>query len=137
VTHCRSRGLARERLGVLLAVAVQTRTVAILVSASGVGPAGLGCPDGSSDVDLTRYLKRPARMHSVCIAVAAAGSLGGCSVLSNEPEPSRLDLTVQNERSDPVTARVVVTDEDGTTYDDETDQVSSGVAVAGECVNQR
>lgn len=45
-------------------------------------------------------------------------------------ENSSLDLTVQNERRDPVTVQFVVVDDEGTTYQDMPDQIDSGVARA-------
>lgn len=68
------------------------------------------------------------------LTVVTAASLAGCSALSRDPEPSRLDLTVQNDRSGPVTAKVSVTGEDGTTYEETSDQIDSGVARAFEVV---
>ena len=61
------------------------------------------------------------------LAVVSVASLAGCSNTGSEDE-GRLDLTVQNEGSDPVTARVVVEGDDGTTYEDESDQIDPGVA---------
>jgi hypothetical protein len=66
------------------------------------------------------------------VAVAATASLAGCTGLSGDEENSSLDLTVQNERAEPVTVQVVVVDDGGTTYEDESDQIDSGVARAFE-----
>ena len=63
---------------------------------------------------------------------ASATSLAGCSSLGGRSEPSRLDLTVQNERDDPVTAEVTVTGDDGVTYFEESDRIETGVARAFE-----
>ncbi|WP_135821725.1 hypothetical protein [Halostella litorea] len=68
------------------------------------------------------------------LAVAGATSLAGCTGLFGTEESSRLDLTVQNERVEPVTVQVDVVDMEGTTYEDESDQVDSGVARAFEVV---
>lgn len=64
------------------------------------------------------------------VAVAGTISLAGCSSSSGGNESSQLDLTVQNERSAPITADVTVVDDDGTTYEEESDQIDSGVARA-------
>lgn len=64
------------------------------------------------------------------VAVAATASLAGCTGLFDSEENSNLDLTVQNERTDPVTVQVVVVDDEGTMYEDESDQIDSGVARA-------
>lgn len=64
------------------------------------------------------------------VAVAGTVSLAGCTTWSGGDENSQLDLTVQNERSGPVTVDVTVVDEDGTTYEELSDQVDSGVARA-------
>jgi hypothetical protein len=66
------------------------------------------------------------------VAVGATASLAGCAGLGGGEESSQLDLTVQNERADPVTVQVEVVDEEGTTYEDESDQIDSGVARAFE-----
>lgn len=66
------------------------------------------------------------------VGIAATVSLAGCTGLFDSDQSSRLDLTVQNERADPVTVQVVVVDDDGTTYEDESDQIDSGVARAFE-----
>ncbi|WP_340101806.1 hypothetical protein [Salinibaculum salinum] len=66
------------------------------------------------------------------LTVAATASLAGCSGLGANGESSQLSLTVQNERADPVTVQVVVVDDEGTTYEDESDQIDSGVARAFE-----
>lgn len=68
------------------------------------------------------------------VALAASGSLAGCTGLFGTEENSRLDLTVQNERADPVTVQVRVVGADGTTYEDTSDQIDSGVATAFEVV---
>lgn len=47
---------------------------------------------------------------------------------------SQLDLTVQNERNEPVTAQVTVVDDEGMTYEDESEQIDSGVARAFEVI---
>ena len=66
------------------------------------------------------------------VAVAATVSLAGCTGLFDSEENSSLDLTVQNERTEPVTVQIVVVDGEGTTYEDESDQIDSGVASAFE-----
>lgn len=68
------------------------------------------------------------------VAAAGALSLAGCTGLFSERENSRLDLAVRNERPDPVTVQVDVVADDGTTYEDASDQVDSGVARAFEVV---
>lgn len=64
------------------------------------------------------------------LAAAGVVSLAGCAGLSGSDEKSRLDLTVQNERAGPVTVQVAVVDDQGTTYENESDQIDSGVARA-------
>lgn len=66
------------------------------------------------------------------VGVAATASLAGCLGFAGNEEPSRLDLTVQNDRAEPVTAQVTVVSDEGTTYEDESDQIDSGVARAFE-----
>jgi hypothetical protein len=66
------------------------------------------------------------------VALAATSSLAGCTGLFDSDESGRLDLTVQNERDGPITVQVTVVDSEGTTYEDESDQVDSGVARAFE-----
>jgi len=68
------------------------------------------------------------------LGVAATAPLAGCAGLFDSQDPSRLDLTVQNEGVEPITARVVVVGADGTTYEDTSDQIDSGVARAFEIV---
>lgn len=67
-------------------------------------------------------------------ALAASVSLAGYAGLSDGAEESRLDLSVQNDRAEPVTAQIEVVDNEGTTYADESDQIDSGVARAFEVV---
>jgi hypothetical protein len=62
------------------------------------------------------------------LAAVGTASLAGCSGRSGNDENSQLDLTVQNERTGPVTVRVTVVDEQGATYTDESDRIDSGVA---------
>jgi hypothetical protein len=66
------------------------------------------------------------------VAAAATASLTGCTGLFDNGENSRLDLTVQNDRPNPITVRVEVVDTEGTTYEDETYRIDSGVARAFE-----
>lgn len=69
------------------------------------------------------------------LALAAIGPTAGCARLSGDGEDQgRLDLTVQNDRDEPLTARVTVVDDDGTTYADESDRLESGVARTFEVV---
>lgn len=68
------------------------------------------------------------------LAAAGATSLAGCTGLFDDEENSRLDLTVQNDRADPITVQVEVVDAEGTTYEDESDQIDSGVARAFEVI---
>ena len=68
------------------------------------------------------------------VAVAGTLSLAGCTGLFGEPDNSRLDLTVRNARADPVTVQVDVVSDDGTTYEDTSDQVDSRVARGFEVV---
>ena len=65
------------------------------------------------------------------VAVAATASLAGC-MGSSDSEASSLALTVENERADPVTVNVVVVDDEGTTYEEASEQIDSGVARAFE-----
>jgi hypothetical protein len=62
------------------------------------------------------------------VTAAATASLAGCSLPGSGEENGQLDLTVQNERAAPVTVQVEVVDDEGTTYEDESDQIDSGVA---------
>ena len=64
------------------------------------------------------------------VAIAATVSLAGSTGLFDSAESSTLDLTVQNERAEPVSVQVVVADGEGTAYEDESDQIDSGVARA-------
>jgi hypothetical protein len=66
------------------------------------------------------------------VATVGTVSLAGCLTSSGSDENSRLDLTVQNDRPGPVTVDVTVVDEDGTTYEEASDQIDSGVARAFE-----
>lgn len=68
------------------------------------------------------------------ITLAATGAIAGCAELSGGEENGRLALTVQNERPDRVTARITVVDDEGTTYEDRSDQIDSSVARAFEVV---
>ena len=63
-------------------------------------------------------------------AGALTASAAGC--LGSDPEPGRLDLTVQNDGDGPVDVDVVVSGDDGTTYAEESDRVDAGVARAFE-----
>ncbi|MUW14192.1 hypothetical protein GJ633_05610 [Halorubrum sp. CBA1125] len=62
------------------------------------------------------------------VAVATMASLAGCTGSFDGGGNSRLALTVQNERADPVTVRIEVVDTEGTTYEDESDRIDGGVA---------
>jgi hypothetical protein len=55
--------------------------------------------------------------------------LAGCSGFTGE-DASQLDLTVHNEREEPIEAQVTVVDDGGTTYADESDRIDAGVARA-------
>ena len=66
-------------------------------------------------------------------AGALAGATAGCLGFG-DPEPGRLDLTVRNHGDEPVDVEVVVTGDDGTTYEDESDRVDAGVARAFEVI---
>lgn len=68
------------------------------------------------------------------VAIAATVPLAGCTGSFGGEENSQLDLTVQNERNEPVTAQVTVVDDEGTTYEDESEQIDSGVVRAFEVV---
>ena len=68
------------------------------------------------------------------VAVGGTVALAGCTGLFGERENSRLDLTVQNDRERSVTVQVDVVADDGTTYEDASDRVDSGVARAFEVV---
>ncbi|MFW6320764.1 MAG: hypothetical protein ACOC0Z_02850, partial [Halohasta sp.] len=63
--------------------------------------------------------------HAVALAVTA--SLAGCAGFA-ESEPSRLDLSVQNNREEPVEVAVTVVDDAGTSYEETTDRLESGVS---------
>jgi len=71
------------------------------------------------------------------VAAGTATALAGCTGLFGDDSNSRLDLTVQNERSGPVTVQVSVVADDGTTYEDTSDQVDGGVARAFEVIAGR
>lgn len=64
------------------------------------------------------------------VAAVATFSLAGCLGSSGNDENSHLDLTVQNDRSGPVTVAVSVVEDGGPTYEDVSDQIDSGVARA-------
>lgn len=66
------------------------------------------------------------------LAAAGTVSLAGCTGLFDDDENSRLDLTVQNDRANPITVQVEVVDAEGKTYQDTSDQIDSGVARAFE-----
>lgn len=68
------------------------------------------------------------------VATAAAASLAGCTGLFGNGRKSQLALTVQNGRPDPVAARIEVVDAEGTTYEDESDQIDGGGARAFEAI---
>jgi len=73
--------------------------------------------------------RRCVGRHAVALAVTA--SLAGCAGIA-EPEPSRLDLSVQNDREEPIDVRVTVVDDAGTSYEETTDRIESGIARAFE-----
>ena len=62
------------------------------------------------------------------VAVAAAAPLAGCAGPFGDSENGRLDLTVRNDGSEPVTVQVDVVADDGTTYAEESDRIDGGVA---------
>jgi len=65
------------------------------------------------------------------LATAALASATGCSsLLGGDRDPNRLDLTVQNDRDQPLTATVTVVGPDDTVYLKETEQFDPGVARA-------
>jgi hypothetical protein len=66
------------------------------------------------------------------LALVPTSTLVGCVGSLGTAERSRLDLTVQNDRKDPISVRISVVDEEGTTYEDESDRIDSGVARAFE-----
>lgn len=66
------------------------------------------------------------------LAVAGTVAFAGCS--GSTDEPSRLDLTVANERSEPIDVTVTVTGPDGERYEDETDRIEPDVSRAFEVV---
>lgn len=68
------------------------------------------------------------------LAAAVTTSLAGCTGLFDDDENSRLDLTVQNDRTEPITVQIAVVDAQGTTYEDDSDQIDSGVARAFEVI---
>lgn len=68
------------------------------------------------------------------VALAVTGSLAGCTGLFGSEENGRLDLTVHSERAEPVTVQVEVVAEDGTTYEDTSDQLENGVSRAFEVI---
>lgn len=61
-------------------------------------------------------------------AAVLVGSVAGCAGLSGDDTEGRLDLTVQNGGDEPVTARVNVVNEEGETFEDESDRIDGGVA---------
>ncbi|GAA0527396.1 hypothetical protein SAMN04488066_11434 [Halorubrum aquaticum] len=65
---------------------------------------------------------------------ALAGFTAGCAGRFGDDEGSRLDLSVRNERSEPIDVRVEVVDDDGTTHADESDRLDPGVARVFEVV---
>lgn len=72
------------------------------------------------------------RRQYLATATLSTAALAGCTGLLNDPEPSRLDLTVQNETDSRVTVEVTVTGPDGETYLNESDGVDPDVARAFE-----
>jgi hypothetical protein len=68
------------------------------------------------------------------LAAPSVASLAGCTGLFGPEERSHLGLTVRNDRADPVTVQIAVVDSEGTTYEDDADQIDSGVACAFEVV---
>lgn len=68
------------------------------------------------------------------VAVAATASLAGCTGVFGSETESQLALTVQNERAGPVTVRVEVVGDEGTTYEDASAQIDGGVARSFEVV---
>ena len=62
------------------------------------------------------------------LGVAATASLTGCTGFVGDEEHGDLDLTVQNDRDGPVSVDVEVVDDEGTTYEEASDQINSGVA---------
>ena len=71
------------------------------------------------------------------LAAAGSLSLSGCAGLFVDKERSRLNLSVHNERANPITVRVVVVDTEGATYEDESDRIDSGVARKFEVIGGR
>lgn len=53
---------------------------------------------------------------------------GRMSGLFDGEESGTLDLTVQNDRADPITADVTVVDDEGTTYEEATERIDGGGA---------
>lgn len=62
------------------------------------------------------------------VTLGTAAAVAGCAGLSDGEESGRLDLTVQNQRAEPVTVAVTVVDNEGTTYEDKSDRIDSSVA---------
>jgi hypothetical protein len=62
------------------------------------------------------------------VALVGITSIAGCAGPLDDDAPGQLRLTVRNERPEPVSVRVVVTGDDGTVYDEESDSIARGVA---------
>jgi anti-sigma regulatory factor (Ser/Thr protein kinase) len=68
------------------------------------------------------------RRQFVATAAAATAPLAGCTRLSGTREDGRIDLTVRNDGTDPVTVQVAFTADDGSTYAEESDRIDGGFA---------
>lgn len=66
------------------------------------------------------------------LAAAGLASVAGCAAPFGGRENSRLDLTVRNDRPEPITVQVDVVADESTVYGDESDRIDSGVARAFE-----
>ena len=72
--------------------------------------------------------QRMNRRHVV--AATATTALAGCTGLFESDEHSRLELTVRNDREEPITVEINVVDSEGTTYEERSEQIDSGVVQA-------
>ncbi|WP_211694236.1 hypothetical protein [Natronomonas salina] len=62
------------------------------------------------------------------LGVATTASLTGCTGFVGNEENGDLDLTVQNDRDGPVSVDVEVVDDEGTTHEEASNRIDSGVA---------
>lgn len=70
----------------------------------------------------------------VLTGTAVTAFATGCAGRFRDDDRGRLDLSVRNERSEPIDVRLAVIDDTGTTHADESDRLDPGVARAFEVV---